>query len=104
MQKRVEGESAAPPKPRRKLLIDLLLGMLNSRWLNPTPCRYEFVGNIDAFSRADIESTLRSDPEMTLQEYIDIANRFKYCPVSRTGVSVIEPDGSYSLNRDWRPE
>lgn len=91
------------PNPR-KPLIKLLLTILNSRWLNHTPCSYEFVGNVDAFSRSDIESTLRADPQMTLQEYIDIANRFKACPISRTGVSVIEPDGTYSLNRDWRPD
>ena len=88
----------------RKLLIKCFLSMLNGRFLNHTPCKYEFVGNLDAFSRSDIESTLRSDPDMTLQEYIDCANRFKACPISRTGVSVIEPDGTYSLNRDWRPE
>ena len=87
----------------QKMIVHSLLNVLNSRFLNQTPCHYEFVGNVDAFSRSDIEATLRSDPQMTLQEYIDLANRFKSCPISRIGVSVIESDGSYSLNRDWRP-
>lgn len=86
----------------KKTIVHFLLSLLNSRFLNQTPCKYEFVGNVDAFSRSDIESSLRQNPEMTLQQYIDIANRFKYCPISRVGVTVIEDDGSYSLNRDMR--
>jgi hypothetical protein len=86
----------------RKAVVRALLAILNSEWLNPTPCKYEFVGNVDAFSREDIEATLRHEPEMSLRAYLDLADRFKACPVSRVGVSVIEADGSYSLNRDFR--
>ena len=65
----------------RKFTSKLLLVILNSRWLNQSPCRYDFVGNIDNFSREDVESSLRQDPEMTLRQYLDIANRFKACPI-----------------------
>jgi hypothetical protein len=77
----------------------VLLRLLNTSWLNPTPCRYDFVGNVDNFSRSDIESTLSVDPNISLRHYLDIANQFKACPTSRIGVTVIEEDGSYSLNR-----
>ena len=87
----------------KKLAIRLLLRILNGYFLNPTPCRYEFVGNVDAFSRSDIESTLKQSPTMTLREYLDLADRFKFCPISRTGLTVIEPDGSYTKNIEWRP-
>ena len=83
----------------KKLVVGLLLRLLNSSWLNATPCKYAFVGNIDNFSREDIESTLKESPKITLREYLEIANRFKFCPISRIGVSVIESDGTYSLNR-----
>jgi hypothetical protein len=86
----------------RNLLIRGLLAVLNSRWLNQTPCRYDFVGNIDNFSRQDIESSLRQDPAMTLQQYLELANRFKACPISRVGVTAIEADGSYTQNVDFR--
>ena len=86
----------------RKLVVNFLLAILNSRWLNPSPCRYEFVGNVDAFSRSDIESSLRQQPDMTLQQYIDAANRFKACPISRIGITAIEPDGTYTQNVDPR--
>jgi hypothetical protein len=45
----------------RKRITQILLAVLNSRWFNQTPCRYDFVGNIDNFSREDIESNLREE-------------------------------------------
>ena len=82
----------------RKLAIRLLLSMLNSRWLNQSPCSYAYVGNIDNFSRSDIEYTLKAEPGMTLRQYLDIADRFKSCPISRVGITAIEPDGTYTQN------
>lgn len=81
------------------LIVRILLRLLNTQFLNPTPCRYDFVGNVDNFSREDIAGTLKGDPEMSLRRYLDMADQFKACPSSRVGVSVIEEDGSYSLNR-----
>ena len=82
----------------RVFAIRILLALLNSRWLNPTPCRYDFVGNIDNFSRSDIEANLKEEPEMSLRRYLDIADRFKSCPISRVGITAIEPDGTYTQN------
>lgn len=82
----------------RSLLVQALLQLLNTEFLNPTPCRYDFVGNIDNFSRENIASTLRQEPDMSLSRYLDIADRFKACPISRVGVTAIEPDGSYTQN------
>ena len=83
----------------KKFLIGILLRLLNTHFLNPTPCRYDFVGNVDNFSREDIASTLKVEPDMSLRRYLEIADRFKACPISRTGITVIEEDGSYSQNR-----
>lgn len=86
----------------KPLIVKVLLRILNTNWLNPTPCRYDFVGNIDNFSRQDIESTLEVEPQMSLRRYLDIADRFKSCPISRVGITTIEPDGTYTENCDPR--
>jgi len=87
----------------RTLLIKVLLWLLNTEYLNQSPCSYAFVGNVDNFSREDIEGTLKADPEMSLREYLTRADRFKSCPLSRAGVTVIESDGTYTQNVEWRP-
>jgi hypothetical protein len=86
----------------RKHAIKILLAVLNSRWLNQSPCRYDFVGNLDNFSRSDIEYSLKADPNITLREYLAIADRFKSCPISRIGITAIEADGTYTENVDFR--
>ena len=86
----------------KKFIVKVLLRLLNCRWLNNTPCRYQFVGNVDAFSREDIEATIQNDPAITLRQYLATADQFKACPLSRAGVTVIESDGTYSLNREFR--
>ena len=86
----------------REQVVRVLLAILNSSVLNQTPCKYEFVGNIDAFSREDVESSLRQQPDMTLRQYLDVANAFKFCPISRTGITAIEADGTYTKNVEWR--
>lgn len=82
----------------KESIVKILLSILNSKWLNQSPCRYEFVGNVDAFSREDIESCLRQQPDMKLQQYLDLADRFKSCPTSRVGITAIESDGTYTQN------
>ena len=85
----------------RKQIVRTLLAILNSRWLNGTPCKYEFVGNVDAFSRSDIEYTLMAHPLITLRQYLDVADRFKSCPISRNGLTVVEGDGSIRQANAW---
>lgn len=86
----------------RSGIARLLLAALNSRWLNQTPCEYALVNNLDSFSRSDIEFSLKEKPDMSLREYLDAADRFKACPISRVGVTAIEPDGTYTQNVDFR--
>lgn len=86
----------------KKVIVKILLWILNSSFLNPTPCSYAFVGNIDNFSRDDIESNLQMEPEMSLRGYLDIADRFKASPISRIGITAIESDGSYTENVEPR--
>lgn len=82
----------------KSICIRTLLALLNSRWLNNTSCRYEFCGNVDAFTRSDIEYSLRANPAMTLQEYINSANRFKACPINPDGLTVIDGDDVREAN------
>jgi hypothetical protein len=86
-------------KKLRAILVKVLLRLLNTHFLNPTPCRYDFVGNLDNFSRSDMEGTLAAEPDISLRRYLESADRFKACPISKVGISVVEGDGSYSLNR-----
>ena len=55
----------------KNLLVRIFLRLLNTNFLNSTPCRYDFVGNVDNFSRQDIESTLKVEPDMTLRHYLE---------------------------------
>jgi hypothetical protein len=75
----------------KKLLTRALLAALNSRWLNPTPCRYGFIGNIDAFDLESLRSEARSRPELSLREFIAEAERFANCPLAPT-LAVMESD------------
>jgi hypothetical protein len=71
-------------------ITKLVLGILNGRFLNSTPCRYEFVGNIDAFSREHLESEERQRPGISVKKVLDEANQFKMCPINKNGLTVIE--------------
>lgn len=78
----------------RKLIIKILLATLNSRWLNPSPCRYGFIGNVDAFEYSHLASEESQRPGVTVKTILEEADRFKSCPVSKNGgLQVIEPDG-----------
>lgn len=74
----------------KALIIRTLLSILNSRWLNPSPCKYGFIGNIDAFSFENLESEDRQRPGITVRTVLDEAIRFKSCPINEN--IVIEGD------------
>lgn len=65
----------------RRRVISALLAILNSRFLNQTPCRYEFVGNLDAFSRENLEYEDKARPGITVRTILDEAALYKTCPV-----------------------
>lgn len=47
-------------------LIKVLLCVLNSRFLNQSPCRYGYIGNVDAFSREHLAYEEMTRPGITV--------------------------------------
>ena len=91
----------------KKLIVDLLLRILNSEFLNATPCRYGFIGNMDAFEYSSLESEDRQQPGITVREVLYRADSFRRCVVSmkdnRSGIAlqVIEDDGNIRDANCW---
>ena len=81
-----------------KSIVRALLAVLNSRWLNATPCRYGFIGNVDAFDYDNLVSEDHQQPGITVREVLDQADRFRSCPTRKHGVTVIEDDGYRDAN------
>jgi hypothetical protein len=77
----------------KKTLVDVLLRILNSQWLNPTPCKYGFIGNVDAFDIESLRYEVKSRPSLLVAQLIAEAETFKACPLRLHGVTVIE-DGT----------
>jgi hypothetical protein len=79
----------------RKPIIKALLALLNSRYLNATPCRYGLIGNVDAFDYFYLASEESQRPGITVKTILDEADRFKACPINDKGLTVLEADGSH---------
>lgn len=81
----------------KRHIIRTLLAILNSRWLNCSPCRYGFIGNVDAFDMDNLRSEVRQRPQLTVAELIAEAEHFLSCMVDGerkgNGLTVITPDG-----------
>lgn len=58
----------------KNYITKLLLATLNSNWLNGTPAKYEFVGNITAFSREFLESSVRQEPHMLVRDLLNYSS------------------------------
>ena len=74
-------------------VTQVLLWMLNLQWLNATPCKYAFVGNLDNFSEDHLRSEIKERPEMTIKTLLEEAELFRSCPLrsgGEFGFSVIE--------------
>jgi hypothetical protein len=79
----------------KRWTTEFLLSILNSRLFNQSPCKYGFIGNVDAFSYENLTSEERQQPGITVKEILEAADRFRSCPIREGGgVTVIEPDGS----------
>ncbi|HET9319058.1 MAG TPA: hypothetical protein VFO27_04760 [Bryobacteraceae bacterium] len=78
----------------RRAVIRALLGLLNSRWLNQSPCRYGYIGNVEAFDIDSLRSEVRQRPDLTVRTLIQEADRFRACPLRNDGVTVLEADGT----------
>jgi hypothetical protein len=73
----------------KKKVVNLLLWILNGRLLNNSPCRYGFIGNVDAFDRSYLESEERQRPGITVAQIIAESKQFESCPLD-IGLAVIE--------------
>lgn len=83
----------------RKFFIRTLLAVLNSRWLNPTPCRYGFIGNVDAFALENLRAQVDQRPTLTVAQLIQEADCFRRAKASRHRLVVIEG----GVSRDGTP-
>lgn len=75
----------------RRRLINFLLALLNSRWLNGTPAYYGFINGLDAISYGELCNEEKQQPGITVREVIAGIDRFRSCPMNG-GLMVIEGD------------
>ena len=73
----------------RSCLVRALLHVLNSRFLNGSPCQYGFIGNVDAFSYGNLASEEKQRPGIAVKTILEEADRFRSCPIGR-GVTVLQ--------------
>lgn len=85
----------------KSLCVRLLLRMLNTQFLNDSPCKYGYINNVDAFSYSNLASEEIQRPGITVKTIIDEADRFKSCPINQNGLTVIEADGSAHEATVW---
>ncbi len=79
----------------RKIIVQALLKVLNSRFLNSSPCRYGFIGTVDAFSYENLASEVEQRPGVTVNTILFEADRFRSCPMRKDGgLTVLEADGT----------
>ena len=76
----------------KRRIIRVLLAILNSRWLNQSPCEYGYINNVDAFSYSNLTSEEKMRPGITVKAILEDADRFRCCPMKPTGVTLIEDD------------
>lgn len=85
----------------RKRIIKFLLWILNTHWINQSPCEYGFIGNVDAFSYENLADEEKQSPGITVKEILEAADRFKTCPMRQNGLTVIEGDGTLRDGTIW---
>lgn len=75
----------------KKSFTKVLLRMLNSRWLNGSPCEYGFINNLDCFSTEFLKGYLKYEPDLSLKDVLGRATLSKGCwQKSTDGLKVIE--------------
>lgn len=84
----------------KRLIVRSLLSLLNSRWLNHSPCEYGFIGNVDAFSYSHLASEEKQRPGITVRTILEEADRFRSCPMGGR-VTVLEADGTSHEATAW---
>lgn len=74
----------------RRWLVNSLLAILNSRFINKTPCQYGFIGNVDAFSLNSLRSEARQRPYLSVADLVAESDRWNSFPIPNDGLTVIE--------------
>ena len=74
----------------RKHVINFLLRILNSETINQSPCQYGYINGIDAISLRELHNEEKMRPGVTVKECIASMEAFKYCPIKKDGLQVIE--------------
>jgi hypothetical protein len=69
--------------------------------VNCSPCRFGYINNIDAFEYQELVNEDKQQPNITVKEVLEYADRFKACPLNKSGLTVIEPDGSTHEATIW---
>lgn len=85
----------------KKWIIERFLTMLNSQFLNASPCRYGYIGNVDAFSYEHLASEEKQRPGITIRTILDEADHFRSCPLTKDGLLVLEGDGTTREATPW---
>lgn len=74
----------------RPPVIRCLLAILNSRLINRTPCKYGFIGNVNAFSIENLRAEVSARPDLTVAQLLGEAEAFASCRIDPEGLTVIE--------------
>jgi len=85
----------------RRRVINLLLAILNSRFLNQSPCEYGYINGIDAMSYQELVNEDKQQPGITVREVLLYIDRFRACPLRKDGFTVIEGDGEQREGTIW---
>lgn len=79
----------------KRYIVRILLAMLNSHFLNASPCKYAFVGNVHDFSREHLEAVHRMGH--TIPQLLKSVDDFRACKFqSSGGIHVIDEHGTRS--------
>ena len=73
----------------KKIIIKMLLSILNSSFLNGTPCKYEFVGNKKSFTRSFLEAS----SDLTVRQFLADQDQWEKCGATGCTVHIGGADG-----------
>ncbi len=85
----------------RTAFIKALLKILNSGFLNHSPCQYGYINNVDAFSYQHLVSEESQRPGIAVKQIIEESDLFRCCPIGKNGLTVIEQDGTIHEATVW---
>lgn len=78
----------------QKYLPKLLLRLLNSGYINSSPCPYGYINGLDAVSYSELKNEVKMSPDVTVQNVIDGIDRFNSCPIYADRTTVITDEGT----------